>query len=574
MLSSLSCHDVTPRTRRPFHLVWSTVAVLFAAGGWWPTPASAQAPVAADRPVDLWRLAQQQSHVHRFATLFTAHDVQERLATPEGLDEAVRWCKEAGITHVFLEVFRSRVWADRDTLVRAKKRFQKEGFVVGGGVTTTFVGKRSTGWNLISCYTDKPTQETLEKIFRYAASLFDVIMIDDFWFTDCQCEECRRAKGDRSWSEYRLELMNRLSRDRVIGPAKAVNPRAELIIKFPQWYERFHERGYDMARQPKLFDWTWIGTETRDPDNARWGMLPQYGAYWISQWTRAVSGRKFAGGWFDPLGTTPKTYVEQARQTILGQCPESLLFCYGALHRDHGPEDLAAFRAEMPKLLELAAFVHGERPRGVASFKPPNSDAGNDAYLFNFLGMTGIPLTAGGAFPEKVPSLLLTEHALAEPNLTQKIDQALADHTVLLVTSNLLQRLPEPLRDRLRASRSVHVLTLPAEKKSRYGVLASIRQLPERPQEELDGLRRPLLEPLGVQFSAPGNVSLYLFGDKKVVVENFRDEPARVRVALKDGRRLHLALVLPPGAQVQTEVRGSDSWLVLPARSLVALTAQ
>ena len=32
-------------------------------------------------------------------------------------------------------------------------------------------------------------------------------MIDDFWFTDCECDECRKARGDQSWAEYRCDLM-------------------------------------------------------------------------------------------------------------------------------------------------------------------------------------------------------------------------------------------------------------------------------------------------------------------------------------------------------------------------------
>ena len=34
--------------------------------------------------------------------------------------------------------------------------------------------------------------------------------------------------------------------DRLLGPAKRVNPKALLIIKYPQWYDHFHERGYEV----------------------------------------------------------------------------------------------------------------------------------------------------------------------------------------------------------------------------------------------------------------------------------------------------------------------------------------
>src|SRR5574341_689305 len=151
--------------------------------------------------------------------------------------------------------------------------------LVSGCITPTKVGKSSTGWkNTISCYSDSATQERVKAIFEFAAGLFDEIMIDDFWFTDCACPECDQARqaklvriGNQSypvsgntWEDYRCELMVRLSRDYVLAAAKRVNPKCKLIIKYPQWYDRFHERGYEILRETADFDWIWVGTETRD----------------------------------------------------------------------------------------------------------------------------------------------------------------------------------------------------------------------------------------------------------------------------------------------------------------------
>ena len=58
------------------------------------------------------------------------------------------------MTNVFIETFRSDYLAPRETLQRAKDRFLDAGFDVSGCVTPTIVGKKSTGWNIISCYTD------------------------------------------------------------------------------------------------------------------------------------------------------------------------------------------------------------------------------------------------------------------------------------------------------------------------------------------------------------------------------------------------------------------------------------
>jgi hypothetical protein len=52
--------------------------------------------------------------------------------------------------------------------------------------------------------------------------------------------------------------MAHLSRERIRAPARRVNPQVRLIIKYPQWYDRFHERGDDVIRQTADFDRIWV----------------------------------------------------------------------------------------------------------------------------------------------------------------------------------------------------------------------------------------------------------------------------------------------------------------------------
>ena len=109
-------------------------------------------------------------------------------------------------------------------------------------------------------------------------------MIDDFFFTDCECSECAAAKGALSWQQYREKLMLQISRERVLGPAHAVNPKVKVIIKFPQWYDRFQERGYVPDQEAAIFDRIWVGTELRDPASDEWGHKQQYVAHFIYRW--------------------------------------------------------------------------------------------------------------------------------------------------------------------------------------------------------------------------------------------------------------------------------------------------
>jgi hypothetical protein len=494
--------------------------------------ASVRLPTQAASPAtNLWELARARAATHRFSTLFTAHDVRNHLSKEEGLAAALDWCRRTGVTKVYVETFRDGYQAERAALLRVKERFRAAGFAVSGCVTTTQVGKKSTRWNIIACYTDLPTQARLQAIFEFTAGLFDEIMIDDFWFTDCACAECDAARAARSvkigdktyrapgdtWEDYRGELMVRLSRDRVLAAAKRVNPRARLIIKYPQWYDTFHERGYDVARETADFDRIWVGTETRDYRDARWGGTVPYEAYFIMRWLGGIGGRKCGGGWYDWLGTTEKTYREQARQTVLAGARESLLFCYGGLQGTTGPKNVEALRAELPELLAVAKEVRARDVVGLAAYKPPSSHPGNERRVFDFVGMLGLPLVPCHEFPARAPAAFFSLHALKDAEFARKLAAFLKAGKPVLLTDGLAQALTNQVTLTVP---NVRVLPVKGDPKS----------LLQLPQTELDELRASLLKPFQATFTAPNQVALYLFKDGSWVVENFNDGPAQVEL--------------------------------------------
>ena len=90
---------------------------------------------------------------------------------------------------------------------------------------------------------------------------------------------------------------------------------------------------------------------------------------------------------------------------------------------------------------------------------------------------------------------------------------------------------------------------------------------------DIDALRRPILTSLGIRFSAPTNVALYLYGDDKFVVENFRDDAVTVTIGQQPARRLAARVVLPPDAQVRLDIESDPTTIVLPPHTLVALEA-
>ena len=493
---------------------------------------------AAAQP--LWDLAKQNRDTLRISTLMTAHDVRDRLSADSGIDQAIDWCKKTGVTHVFIESFRDGYTADKQALAHAKARFAEAGFEVSGCVTPTKIGKDSTGWKSICCFTDEPTQKRTQEIFEYTAAIFDEIMIDDFWFTDCECDQCQKARGDKSWVDYRCDLMTRLSRERILGPARAVNSKVKIIVKYPQWYDNFHNRGYEVVRETAAFDTTWVGTETRDPDNDRWGKKAQYEAYYIMRWLGGIGGAKCGGGWFDPYGTHEDTYVEQARQTVLADAKEMLLFCYGSLLRDTGPANVEKLRTEIPGLFQLARLVRGQPLKGIAAPKPPNSDAFDEQYVYDFVGMLGLPLVPTAEVRTDVKTAFLPVHAMKDPQIAEKLKTMLAAKTPVLVTDGLAKRLPASLAN------DENLLVLKVN-----GKPSSLLDLT---REQLKPIRDKLLAPLGIRFDAPSRVALYLFGDHCFAVENFNSEASKVSLGLS-APKLKRVLVLPIHGSV-----GIGSW--------------
>ncbi|MGO8679217.1 MAG: hypothetical protein ACLQVX_25525 [Limisphaerales bacterium] len=494
-------------------------------------PAFAQPDSSAP---DLWKLANDPAQAHRFSTLFCAQDVRDYLSSESGLDTAIQWCKRTGVTKVYIEVFRDGYRAERKALENAKKRFLSEGFVVSGCVTTTRVGKPSTAWSDVgSCYTDPATQTNLQAVFEYAAGLFDEIMIDDFWFEECACPECDRARRARtvtigarafpvsgdSWEDYRCELMTRLSVERLLAPAKRVNPKARLIIKYPQWYESFQDRGYEVARETADFDRIWVGTETRDYTDRHWGGTVQYEAYFIMRWLGGIGGPKCGGGWFDSLGTTERTYIEQARQTVLGGAGESMLFSYGSLQQGPGPKDILALRGNVPELLAVAREVRPRAILGLAAYKPANSHPRDEQRVFDFVGMMGIPLVPCHEFPSDAPAAFFSVHALKDTQFAAKLGAFIKTGRPVLLTDGLSRSLANQSGINLDAP-NVRILPLKHDPKS----------LLQLGQQELDELRAPLLRPLNTAFRAPNRVGLYLFQDGSWVVENFADEKITVEL--------------------------------------------
>ena len=88
--------------------------------------------------------------------------------------------------------------------------------------------------------------------------------------------------------------------------------------------------------------------------------------------------------------------------------------------------------------------------------------------------------------------------------------------------------------------------------------------------ETLQPIRDAMLRPFGMEFEAPTRVSLYLFGNSLVVIENFNGRPVDVRLKRTNVSTPSVVLAMPANSCAM-EVRGDDARLKLLARSLVVL---
>ena len=510
-------------------------------------------------------LALAHKDILPISTLFIARSVNTHLETDEGIERAIAWCRHNGLTKIYLETFRSNIWADEPIIRQARDAFREAGFEVAGCITTTNMAKRglerTDGTLTVSeydaCFTSRVNQRVLQAIIEYSASLFDEVIIDDFYAFTCVCSECTEAKGDRTWSAYRTDLMLEISRDFVLAPARAVNPDCRITIKYPNWFDHWNRAGYDADRQTALFDATYTGTETREPTHIAHN--PQYGAYFMMRLVSAPDPAKNKGGWFDYIDTLPETYVEQARQTVLGGAKELMLYYIEPLVAHEIPiQSMAALNAELPELFQLARLIEGKAHRGVSVPKPLNSSdltlpetrIETDRYIHGFLGMLGIPVEPVLTLDRPAKALIGTQHILYDDTLLAALKKQIESGVPTIVTSNLLKA-TGPLKGNpmvLSFTEKMELVTLP--------------------QKTIDSLRNHVLEPLGYRLSAPARVSLHLYDDDLVVLENFNDHPVKIEISTV-GKPTAYSRVLTIPKEAKTEEHHSG-WIIAP-RSLLVL---
>jgi hypothetical protein len=528
----------------------------------------------------------------RISVYTPAGTVNRYLSTAEDRAKAAAVIQRFKVSKIWIEGRRGDQYVTPELLAAARDDFRARGLLASGGLTTvpgkTFGVPSTVGKSWLN-YQAEQTQRDMIRFFTENAPIFDEIMVDDFYATEDTSPESEKARGSLSWSEYRRKLLVSLIDSAMLQPARAVRPSARVIIKFPQWYESFHLRGYDPPGMARAADQIWVGTETRDPHTASYGFVQPTEGYINFRWLASIAREKTGGAWFDFIDCTAQNYLDQAYQSVLAGARELTLFNLGNLMAGHPGQPL--LEAALPELFDLAEKVRGRAVDGVYYYKPPASDSGDNAYLMDYLAMIGLPLVPEGSYPAGARVLVLGRQAAADPQLVAQIKRHLGRGATLVLTPALVRKLGRPLaelagvtvseqpqesaaeaaevrgqrlslpvpleidgglespraRVRLSASASGKQVPLLTSRQAGRGQILvwNCRTFPERqggamlaptelglpeiPQPLADALREEVLAPLKVRLQSPAKVGFYMFRGARAFY-NFRAENVEIRL--------------------------------------------
>jgi hypothetical protein len=540
----------------------------------------------------------------RISVYATAGDVLRYLSAPDERLKVEQALRPLGVSRIFLEGRRGDEYVSQDRLRDIRDFWMDRGIECAGGIATvpgTRFGVRQNGGLDWLNWESAKTQADIKGFFGENAAIFDTLIVDDFYCTSDFSPGSDRARGLRSWGEYRRDLLVSLIDPMIVQPSRLAKPSVRLILKFPQWYDRFEQFGYDPPRMASRFDQVWVGTEVRDPRTRRMGYVQPTEGYINFCWLRSIAGDKVVGAWFDHIECSAQNFLDQACQSVLAGARELTLFRLGDLMERHPGDALLA--ARMARLKQLALVIRGASRQGIAFYKPPNSRAEENMYLADYLAMIGLPVLPVAQYPTEAKVAFLPAQAAADPEIIDRMIQHLRQGATLIVTPAFIRMaghiaselagtqvgetllpmaatafktgarnlplsvpleldgalIPVDAEVRLWANLDHVNLPLLTSRRTDRGQVFVLntrtfsqqdfldaeewllapkpRGLSAIRQELADILHSAWLRPLNVSFKAPAGVALYLF-DSNRCLYNFTDQSVRVRL---DGQTLKLS---------------------------------
>ncbi|HEV7139347.1 MAG TPA: hypothetical protein VGN43_22140 [Steroidobacteraceae bacterium] len=388
------------------------------------------------------------------------------------------------VDQVFIEDYRSGVSADDAAITQVKQFFVSQGVAVAGGMAMLGAG-RSAQFQTLD-YTVPRDRELASRMSALLARHFDTFVLDDLYFFNTKSDADIAAKGRQSWAQFRMRTMDEVSRDLILKPAKAANPKVKVIIKFPNFYPSFQEMGFDLKNEPQIFPEIWTGDETRYAPTTDQQLRP-YESYEIFRYFENIAPGRNGGGWVDPIAMQYlDRYAGQLWDTILAKAPAINLFQYTDLLRVADPRNRDAWEhlpttfdyfdmmrqccggppgapgSSQPLLADAVEYALRKvddaagslgQPVGLATYRPYDS-TGED-FLPETAGMVGIPVEMYPRWPDAT-AVLLTQAAAADPNIVPQIEHRLRKGDSVIITSGLLRAIQDKGFDQVTDMRVTH----------------------------------------------------------------------------------------------------------------------
>jgi len=416
--------------------------------------------------IETWAVnAPAQRHYQSFivSTYATQGTVQNLM--DGNLDPAETWAtltRSLKVDKIYIEVMRNHRLVDEKGLEQLKKFYQDKGVEVCGGLAYSV--SEANGYQGFD-YADPENRDFAKKAVEMAARHFDEILLDDYYFFDRKTDYDIKAKGNRTWTQYRLDTMREVTRDLIVGPAKAVNPKCKVIIKMANWYDQYAGMGNDTEKVPLIADGMFSGTESRLWVGQEQHLQP-YLSYDIMRFMDNLHPGVNKGGWVDQGGANPiDRYSEQLLDTVFSRCPEMCCFnfsgmigparSFGNSTRTWADQPTSLNLAEVQKMIgsnatptfaDIAGYTLANadkvlaqvgKPVGIKCYTPYH--ATGEEFLHDYLGMIGLPMDIFPQFPTNADMVLLTEQAKSDPDIIHKIETQLRAGKSVCVTSGFVR---------------------------------------------------------------------------------------------------------------------------------------
>jgi len=245
-------------------------------------------------------------------------------------------------------------------------------------------------------------------------------------------------------------------------------------------------------------------------------------------------------------------------------------------------------------------------PVGVASYRPPHA-TGED-FLHNYIGNLGVPIELYPDYPSRAHTILLTQAAASDPNIIAEIGGSLHMGANVIVTSGFLEAMQDKGFSQLAEWRTTgHTIAIdqyfvgfgagngtelkqPGKDKpvlfpevrfytnDSWGIIRGVAAakgfpivlmnhyskgtlylwtMPENfgdlynlPQPMITRLKQFLFADAPVQIDAPDHVALFTYDNGAFVVENFRDDTAKLGIVRKGQANTQSVSIAPHSFRV------------------------